>query len=107
MSFWTTFQPRELWPVLKEAAADWSQDKAPRLGAALAYYTVFSIVPLLVLFIAIIGLVLGQEAAQTAIIDQIGTLIGDRSAATIKDMIQKADHPATGMSQALLPLSPC
>jgi membrane protein len=97
MSFWTTFQPRELWPVLKEAAADWSQDKAPRLGAALAYYTVFSIVPLLVLFIAIIGLVLGQEAAQTAIIDQIGTLIGDRSAATIKDMIQKADHPATGM----------
>jgi membrane protein len=82
---------------MKEAAADWSHDKSPRLGAALAYYTVFSIVPLLVLFIAIIGLVFGEEAAQTAIIDQVSTLIGERSAASIKEMIQKADQPATGI----------
>ena len=74
MSYWQTFAPRRLWPLIKEAAADWSHDKAPRLGAALAYYTVFSIVPLLVLFIAIIGLVFGQEAAQTTIVDQISTL---------------------------------
>ena len=97
MSTWEAFQPRQLWPLLKEAASDWSHDKAPRLGAALAYYTVFSIVPLLVLFIAIIGLVFGQEAAQTTIMDQISTLIGERGAATIKEMIQKADEPATGI----------
>ena len=94
---WQPFQLSQLWPLLKEAAADWSHDKAPRLGAALAYYTVFSIVPLLVLFIAIIGLVFGQEAAQTTIIDQISTLVGERGAATIKEMIQKADEPATGI----------
>jgi membrane protein len=86
-----------LWPLIKEAAADWSHDKAPRLGAALAYYTVFSIVPLLVLFIAIIGLVFGQEAAQSTILDQVSTLVGEQSATTIKEMIQKADHPATGI----------
>jgi membrane protein len=97
MSLWQPFQLSQLWPLLKEAAADWSHDKAPRLGAALAYYTVFSIVPLLVLFIAIIGLVFGQEAAQTTIIDQISTLVGERGAATIKEMIQKADEPATGI----------
>ena len=97
MSIREAFQPRQLWPSLKEAASDWSHDKAPRLGAALAYYTVFSIVPLLVLFIAIIGLVFGQEAAQTTIMDQISTLIGERGAATIKEMIQKADEPATGI----------
>ena len=97
MSIREAFQPRQLWPLLKEAASDWSHDKAPRLGAALAYYTVFSIVPLLVLFIAIIGLVFGQEAAQTTIMDQISTLIGERGAATIKEMIQKADEPATGI----------
>ena len=82
---------------MKEAATDWSHDKAPRLGAALAYYTVFSIVPLLILFIAIIGLVFGQEAAQSTILEQISTLIGERSAVIIKEMIQKADQPATGI----------
>ena len=97
MSFWQRFQPWQLWPLIKEAAADWSHDKAPRLGAALAYYTVFSIVPLLVLFIAIIGLVFGQEAAQTTIVDQISTLVGERGAATIKEMIQRADQPTTGV----------
>ena len=53
---------KQLWPVLKKAAADWSHDRAPRLGAALAYYTIFSMVPLLIVIIAIIGLVFGEEA---------------------------------------------
>src|SRR5690242_20378293 len=97
MSFWQSLRPKQLWPIMKEAATDWSHDKAPRLGAALAYYTVFSIVPLLILFIAIIGLVFGQEAAQSTILEQISTLIGERSAGTIKEMIQKADQPATGI----------
>ena len=42
------------WPVLKAAATDWSHDRAPRLGAALAYYTTFSMVPLLIVVIGII-----------------------------------------------------
>ena len=52
--------------VLKEAFADWKDDDAPRLGAALAYYTVFSLAPLLVVAIAIAGLAFGHQAAQGA-----------------------------------------
>jgi len=65
------FKPRTLWHLIKEAGADWIHDRAPRLGAALAYYTVFSLVPFLVVIISVIGLVFGQEAAQSAILSQI------------------------------------
>lgn len=96
------FGPRTLWHLIKEAAADWSHDRAPRLGAALAYYTVFSLVPFLVVVIALIGLVLGQEAAQSAILSHIATMVGDQSAAAIKDMIRRADQPSTGLVATVL-----
>ena len=91
------FKPRALWHLVKEAATDWSHDRAPRLGAALAYYTVFSLVPFLVVVIALIGLVFGQDAAESAILGQIADLVGEQSAAAIKDMIQRADKPSTGL----------
>jgi membrane protein len=98
----TAFRPKELWHLVTEAASDWSHDRAPRLGAALAFYTVFSIVPLLVIIIAIIGLVFGQEAAQGAIMAQIATLLGDQSAAAIKEMIQRADEPSSGILSTVM-----
>jgi len=91
------FKPRALWYLIKEAASEWSRDRAPRLGAALAYYTVFSLVPFLVVVIAVIGLVFGEEAAQSAILSQIAELVGEQTAAAIKDMIQRADQPSTGL----------
>lgn len=102
-NYWSdAFGPRTLWHLIKEAAADWSHDRAPRLGAALAYYTVFSLVPFLVVVIALIGLVLGQEAAQSAILSHIATMVGDQSAAAIKDMIRRADQPSTGLVATVL-----
>ncbi len=91
------FKPRTLWHLIKEAGSDWIHDRAPRLGAALAYYTVFSLVPFLVVVISVIGLVFGQEAAQSAILSQIAELVGHQTAAAIKDMIQRADQPSTGL----------
>ena len=102
LPWYTAFRPKEFWPLLKAAAADWSHDRAPRLGAALAYYTVFSIVPLLIVIIAIIGLVFGQEAAQGAIIEQISNLVGEQSAAAIKDMIERAEKPTAGIVSTLV-----
>lgn len=90
------YHPKQLWPLLKVSAADWSHDHAPRLGAALAYYTIFSMVPLLII-IAIIGLVFGQDAAQSTIMGYISGLVGPQSAATIRDMMQRADQPSTGI----------
>jgi membrane protein len=98
----SSIKPRELWHLLKEAASDWSHDRAPRLGAALAYYTVFSLVPLLIIIIAIIGMVFGQEAAQSAIMQQIADLVGEQSASAIKDMIQRADEPSSGVLSTII-----
>lgn len=95
-------QTKQLWPVLKAAAADWSRDRAPRLGAALAYYTIFSMVPLLIVIIGVIGLVFGQEAAQSAIMGQISNLIGPQGAASIKDMLHRADQPSSGIISTII-----
>lgn len=102
LPWYTAFRPKELWGLLKAAASDWSHDRAPRLGAALAYYTVFSIVPLLIVIIGIIGLVFGQEAAHGAIIEQLSNLVGEQSAAAIKDMIERAEKPSTGLVSTLI-----
>ena len=68
---------REAASLLAEAARDWDKDNAPRLGAALAYYTLFSIAPLLVVAIAVAGLAFGQEAAQGRIVAELSGLLGE------------------------------
>jgi membrane protein len=100
-----TLHPSVMWDLLKQTFAQWNKDKVPRLGAALAYYTVFSIVPLLVIIIAMIGLVFGQEAAQSYILQQLETLLGEQSTAAIKDMIQRANQPTTGILATLVALA--
>ena len=97
-SWKTLLQPAQLWTCLKDTFAAWSRDKVPRHGAALAYYTVLSLVPLLVVIIAMIGLIFGREAAQGYILEQIGSLVGPQSAQAIKDMIQRASEPSTGIA---------
>lgn len=61
---------KEFFALLKATAKEWSEDKAPRLGAALAYYTVFSLAPLLIIAISVAGLIFGHEAAQGQMVEQ-------------------------------------
>ena len=89
--------PKAVFGLLKDTYNDWSEDKAPRLGASLAYYTVFSLAPLLLIVIAIAGLAFGQEAAQGQIVAQIGGLVGQESGEAIQEMIQGARRPRTGI----------
>jgi uncharacterized BrkB/YihY/UPF0761 family membrane protein len=65
-----------LWPLLKQAAGGWREDRAASMGAALAYYTAFSVAPLLIIAIAVAGLFFGRDATQEAIVAQIGSLVG-------------------------------
>ena len=95
-------RPAELWTLLKDTFAAWGRDKVPRHGAALAYYTVLSLVPLLVVIIAMIGLIFGREAAQGYIVEQIGSLVGPQSAQAIKEMIQRASEPSSGIVATLV-----
>jgi membrane protein len=72
------------WHLIREAAGAWVDDDATSLGAALAYYSLFSAAPLLLVVVAIAGVVFGEPAAREAILGQIESLIGPASSAAVR-----------------------
>ncbi|MBN3898828.1 MAG: YihY/virulence factor BrkB family protein [Nostoc sp. NOS(2021)] len=91
-----------IWKLLQETFKEWSEDKASRLAAALAYYTIFSIAPLLIIVIAIAGAVFGEEAARGQIVGQIQGLVGPDGAQFIQTAIQNANKPKTGAIASII-----
>lgn len=85
------------WGLWKAALRGWWNDRALSLGAAIAFYTVFSLAPMLLAVIAVAGIVFGREAAQGAIVAQIGGLIGVQEAAAIEAMIASASDFGSGI----------
>jgi membrane protein len=85
-----------LWELLKDTGSEWMEDKAPRLGAALAYYTIFSLAPLLVIVIGIAGLVFGHEAAQKQMGAQVQNLVGPEGGKAVEAMVTSASKPGSG-----------
>jgi membrane protein len=81
---------RVVWQVLREAWADFGRDKVSRHGAALAYYTLFAIAPLLVVAIGVAGLVFGADAARGEVVSQIQGLVGTEGAQAIQEMLVSA-----------------
>jgi membrane protein len=82
--------------LLKETFEEWQKDRVPLLAASLAYYTVFSIAPLLIIAISIAGAFFGEDAVRGEIIGQIQGLIGRDSASTIQGMLQNTQKPNSG-----------
>lgn len=91
-----------IWVLLKETFVEWNTDKASRLAAALAYYTIFSLAPLLIIAIAIAGAVFGDDAARGKIVEQIQGLVGRDGAQFIETAIESADKPRTGSIASLI-----
>ncbi|WP_193195926.1 YihY/virulence factor BrkB family protein [Nostoc sp. MG11] len=91
-----------IWKLLQETFKEWNEDKASRLAAALAYYTIFSIAPLLIIVIAIAGAVFGEEAARGEIVQQIQGLVGRDGAEFIETAIQNANKPQTGAIASII-----
>jgi membrane protein len=91
-----------IWRMLRDAHAAWLADYAPSMGAALSYYTIFSIAPLLVIVIAVAGLVFGERAASGAIFAQLHDLVGDSGAAAIQGLVKSASRPATSVFAAIV-----
>jgi membrane protein len=85
---------RFVWRLLKQTFNEWSEDRVPRLAAALSYYTTFSLAPLLILMIGIAGAIFGAEAVQGRLDDQIRGLLGDDGAKAIQEIIQNANKNA-------------
>ena len=94
--------PQQIWDLVKKSVAAWVDDYAPSMGAALAYYTLFSIAPLLIIAIAIAGLVFGQEAAQGEIVAQAQGLLGREGATAVQGLLKSAHEPAKNIFATLV-----
>jgi len=86
-----------VWTLIKESVSAWIDDYAASMGAALAYYTLFSIAPLLLIVIAVAGFFFGEEAAQGEILAQLRGLIGDEGAIAVQGLLKSASRPAEGV----------
>lgn len=95
---------REAWRLIADAVAAWSDDYAASMGAALAFYTLFSIAPLLLIVISLAGLVFGEAAARGEILEQLSGLVGSDSAATVESLLQGLNRPRAGALGTLVGL---
>lgn len=90
------------WRLLRDAASSWVDDYAPSMGAALAFYTLFSIAPLLLIAISVAGLVFGADAARGEIMGQLSGLVGADSAKMIESMLEGLNRPEAGIVGTLV-----
>jgi membrane protein len=93
-----------LWLVLRLMAEDFAADDAWSRGASIAYFTLFSVAPALLVVIAMAGLVFGRDAAQGAIVDQLSGLMGRETAEALQAMIRSASDRMTGRIATLIGL---
>lgn len=84
---------RQLWELIKASVTSWIDDYAPSMGAALAYYTLFSIAPLLLIVIAIAGFFFGAEAVRGEILGQLQGLMGSEGARAVQSLIESVSQP--------------
>lgn len=87
----------DAWPLLRDAAQSWLDDRASTLGAALAYYTIFSVAPLALIVIGIAGTVFGEQAARGEIVSQLAGIVGREGALSIQSLLERARAPGSGM----------
>src|ERR1044071_5987855 len=91
-----------VYSLVQDSIEAWMEDYAPSMGAALAYYTLFSIAPLLLIIIALAGYFFGAEAARGEIMGQLSGLIGEDGARAVEALIKSARQPAQSMVAAAI-----
>ena len=94
--------PVDLWVLVRASIYEWIDDRASRKGAALAFYTVFSLAPILIMAIAIAGFFFGQEAARGEIFAQVRDLLGPDGAQAVQAMIQNASRPGASATATII-----
>lgn len=88
--------------ILKETVRKFLRDNAPRLAAALAYYTMFSFAPLLIIAVAIVGFIYGSEAAQGHIIEQLSEYVGRTAAQYVQRVVLNISRPGSGLTATII-----
>ena len=94
--------PRQLLGLLKQSAKGWKADNCLSMGAALAFYSLLSLAPLLVLIITVAGLVIGRDQAQELLLTQASGLLGDTGSEGIKVVLQNASSQSDGIMQTVI-----
>jgi membrane protein len=87
----------DLLATIKETVKDWSDDKAARLAAALAYYSLLSLAPLLVIATAVVGFFFGSEAARGRVAGELGGVVGGPAAQGVQSIVASAQSPSAGV----------
>jgi membrane protein len=90
-----------VWLLVKDSIGGWMDHEASRTGAALAFYTVFSLAPILLLSIAIAGFFFGEQAARGEIFEQISALIGPAGASAVQTILQHAGQSGAGTTTVI------
>lgn len=98
----SSLKSRGLWSLFQEAASLWSAHNASRLGAALAYYVVLSLAPLVLLLVALCGRIFGDEAVRGEVYGQIKDVVGAPAAAVVQSLLREAHKPGTGVWATLV-----
>lgn len=88
---------RLFWDVFVDAARAYGRDRGSSMGAALAYYTMLSIAPTVLIVVSVAGLVFGEEAAREEVVGQLQLLVGDNGANAIEALLARASHPSSGI----------
>jgi membrane protein len=96
---------RALPHLLKQASSEWNGDNAPRLGAAVAFYTLLSLAPIMVLAVTVAVVVYGHSSAQGRLLEQIQGIAGQDVARAIKEVIARGYQPRTGLIATSLGLA--
>ncbi|MEO8545181.1 MAG: YihY/virulence factor BrkB family protein [Burkholderiaceae bacterium] len=105
MNFFRHHSAAQWWTLIKRSVSAWSDDYAQSMGAALAYYSVFSMAPLLLLVISVAGLVFGQEAARGEVFSALQGLMGVEAATAIQNMLSAMSKPSNGVSGTLVSIA--
>lgn len=90
------------WRLVKTAVSAWIDDYAPSMGAALSYYTVFSLAPLLLIVISVAGLIFGADAARGEIFGQLRGTMGDDAARAVEGLLASVSKPAEGITATVI-----
>ena len=96
---------KDIFLMARDAAVAWNADGAASMGAAIAYYTIFSIAPLLIISMAIAGVFFGSDAAQGHVYAQAQGFVGKEGAAALQGLVRSASQPAEGIFATLVSLA--
>lgn len=97
----TPFRAKDLGTLLRSGAKEWIEDKAPRLAAALAYYSVFSLAPLIVIAVSVAGLVFDDAASRARVVGTVAGFMGAAGAEVVEGILEAADKPRTGIAATI------